>query len=430
VADAASNGHAVIIGGGIGGLLAAHAIAHRFERVTILERFSHLADSHSLSPPARRGVPQSRCIHLLMASGAAAFDQLVPGWKEELLAYGAAPFDACADSVIRFPAGRLPRTASGIIAYSCSRALFEKALRRRLPGTVRLQENQKVVELLSGPDGERVSGVHIISRAGDQIDLPADLIVDASGEGSTMSRWIARLPNRLGSQVKKSVVKSGRRYVSRWFDIQSADAPDWHCCSIAPGVGTGFRSAMMLRAEENRWAVVILAPAGEPLPSNDTNLAEFIARLGDRELQQAFGRAKPVSQVLRYGSTSNRMMHFESLTDWPQGLIAIGDSVCTLDPCFGLGMTLAARGAVLLRTCLDQQGASVSSLDFQKKLAKLNVEPWRLATGRELDRRPLADEARLCRLYNLAPSSSQVAHALLAVQHLLRPAEALEEVAV
>ena len=34
-------GHGVIIGGGIGGLLAAHALAHRFERVTILERFCY-----------------------------------------------------------------------------------------------------------------------------------------------------------------------------------------------------------------------------------------------------------------------------------------------------------------------------------------------------------------------------------------------------
>jgi hypothetical protein len=93
-------------------------------------------------------------------------------------------------------------------------------------------------------------------------------------------------------------------------------------------------------------------------------------------------------------------------------------------------MMLAARGAVLLRKCLDQQETSLSALDFQKKLAEQNVEPSRLATGRELDGRPLAGRARLCRLYDSAPSSPEVAHALLAVQHLLRPAETLREVAV
>jgi 2-polyprenyl-6-methoxyphenol hydroxylase-like FAD-dependent oxidoreductase len=422
VVDPSSNGHAVIIGGGIAGLLTGHAVARHFERVTILERFSHIADSNSRAPPTRRGVPQGRCIHLLMASGAAAFDELVPGWQTELLAHGSQPFDACADAATRFPGGQLPRTPSGITAYSCSRALFESAIRCRLPDRVHLEANQKVVRLLSGPRGTRVSGVQTVSRrTRNQRNLVADLVVDASGEGSAMSRWISCLPDRPRLQVKESIVESGARYVSRWFEMNPVDAPDWHCCSIAPGIGTALRSAMMLRAEENRWAVVLLAPAGDTLPCDDAGFAEFIADLGDRELQRAFGRAKPVSAVLRYGLTSNRMKHVELLSEWPHGLVALGDSVCTLDPYFGLGMTLAARGAVLLRKCLDRQGASLSAHNFQKSLAKLNAEPWRLATGRELDGRPLAGRARLCRLYDLAPSSPEAAHALLGVQHLLCP---------
>jgi 2-polyprenyl-6-methoxyphenol hydroxylase-like FAD-dependent oxidoreductase len=429
VADSCSNGHAVIIGGGIAGLLTAHAIAGHFERMTVLERFSHIAESSSRAPPTRRGIPQSRCIHLLMASGAAAFDELVPGWQQELLAHGSHPFDACADAVLRFPAGPLPRTSSGIIAYSCSRALFEKAIYRRLPDRVHLQENQKVVGLLFDPRDARVTGVQTVDRGvGDPTSLRADLVVDASGGGSVLFRWIAGLSSRLRSEVKKSVVDCGIRYVSRWFEMEPADMPDWHCCSIAPGIGTAFCSAMMLRAEENRWAIVLLAPVSETLPRDDTSFGKFIAEVGDRELQGAFSRAKPVSSILRYGPTSNCMKRFDLVAEWPQGLVAVGDSVCTLDPYFGLGMTLAARGAALLRKCLDRHGTSLSTLNFQKKLAKLNLEPWRLATGRELDGRPLADGARLYHLYDLAPSTPEAARALLGVAHLL-PSENLREVA-
>jgi 2-polyprenyl-6-methoxyphenol hydroxylase-like FAD-dependent oxidoreductase len=414
-------------------LLAAHALAGGFERVTVLECYSYPSESTSPAPSARRGAPQSRCIHLLMAAGAVAFDQLMPSWREEIVARGAGPFDACADAVWCLSAGRLPRTPSGITAYACSRALLEGVLRRGLAGkpTVQVREGQKVIGLLSRRQGERVTGVLTVDKHGaGETALLADLVVDASGAASKLTRWVARLPNGARLQAKKTVTGSCMQYVSRWFQIQSVDAPDWRCLSVAPAVGTARRSAMMLRAEENRWAVVLLAPAGETLPCDDTSFAEFIADLGDRELQQAFGRARPVSPILRYGPTSNRMKHFDSLTEWPQGLVAIGDSVCTLDPYFGLGMTLAARGAALLRKCLDQQGTSLSALDFQKKLAELNVEPWRLATGRELDGRPLAGRARLCRLYDSAPSSPEIAHALLAVQHLLRPAETLREVAV
>lgn len=432
--ESPTNSHCVIIGGGIAGLLAAHALTDQFERITILERFRYRPDSICSAPPVRRGVPQSRCIHLLMAAGAAAFDKLIPGWSEQLVALGAGPFDACADAVLRFPAGWLPRTRSGITTYACSRALFEKVLRAGLAGTatVHVREGQKVLGLLGSPRGNRVTGVYTVDRqAARETTLLADLVVDASGEGSTLPRWLSCFSNGGRSQVDKTVVESGTQYVSRWFNIKPEDAPNWHCLSIAPVAGAGLRSAMMVRAEQDRWSVVLLAPVGEPLPSDDTAFLDFIAGLGDGELREALARARPVSPILRYGATSNRMMHYERLTNWPSGLVAIGDSVCTLDPYFGLGMTAAARGAVLLRTHLYQFGDTVSAPAFQKELASLNAEPWRLATGRDPDGRLRArDREDLGRLYEAAASSPEVAHSLLAVQHLLLPAESLKELAL
>jgi 2-polyprenyl-6-methoxyphenol hydroxylase-like FAD-dependent oxidoreductase len=426
-----TNSHCLVIGGGISGLLAAHALAGRFERVTVLERFRYPTDSIWPAPPARRGVPQSRCIHLLMAAGAVAFDKLMPRWSEQLVALGAGPFDACADAALRFPAGWLHRTRSGITTYACSRALFEKTLRCGLAGTstVHVREDQKVLGLASTPRGDKVIGVHTIERdAVRETTHLANLVVDASGEGSALPRWLSRLPNSGRLKVDKTVVESGTQYVSRWFIIEPEDAPNWHCLCIAPVLAAGLRSAMMVRAEQDRWGVVLLAPIGEPLPSDDMAFLDFVAGLGNGELREALARARPVSPILRYGATSNRMMHYERLPAWPSGLVAIGDSVCTLDPYFGLGMTATARGAVLLQTHLGRYGDDVSALVFQKELASLNSEPWRLATDRDLHGRLLArDRTHLSRLYEAAPSSPEVAHALLAVQHLLRPAETLKE---
>ncbi len=414
-------------------MLAAHAIADCFERVTILERFGYPPDLASSAPAARRGVPQSRCLHLLMAAGAAAFDELMPGWREELVALGAHPFDASADAALRFSAGWLPRSPSGITTYACSRALLENVLRRGLAGKsrVHLREGQKVVGLLSSPRGERVIGVRMADRRGvGTSTLLADLVVDASGAFSTLPHWIARLSSGLGSQLNKTVVASGTQYVSRWFRIEPEVAPDWHCLSIAPAVSTALRSAMMLRAEGDRWGVVVLAPAGEPLPADDRAFLDFISCLGAGELRQALAGARPVSPIHRFGPTCNRMMHYDRLTDWPKGLVAIGDSVCTLDPYFGLGMTATARGVVLLRMFL-KSGREVSGFEIQKELASLNAEPWLVATGRDPDGRLLTrDRAHLGRLYEAAPSRPEIAHALLAVQHLLRPAESLQELAI
>jgi hypothetical protein len=211
--------------------------------------------------------------------------------------------------------------------------------------------------------------------------------------------------------------------------VESNAAPDWHCLAIAPTKEAGLRSAMMVRAENDRWGVVLLAPAGEPLPADDADFLDFVAGLGDGEMHDALAHATPVSPILRYGSTSNRMMHYERVAAWPSGLVAIGDSVCTLDPYFGLGMTAAARGVVLLRTHLDRRDSQMSAMEFQNELACLNAEPWQHATGCASDGQPLVgDTAHLGRLYDAAPSSPEVARALLAVQHLLRPAETLKEV--
>jgi 2-polyprenyl-6-methoxyphenol hydroxylase-like FAD-dependent oxidoreductase len=428
-------GHGVIIGGGISGLLFAHALAGRFNRITLLEYGRYPPDARSPAPLARRGVPQSRCPHLLMAAGAVAFHQLIPGWRDELVALGGSSFDASADAVMRICAGTLPRTFSGITAYASSRALLETVLRGRLAGkpNVHVQEDHKVVGLLCSSRSERVTGVRTFEphTEGDTT-LPADLVVDASGAASALPRWFAGLPNGGELRVKKTVVKSGMQYVSRWFYVEPKDAPSWHCLSVAPSITGGLRCAMMLRAEDNRWGVVLLGPAGGPLPRDDSAFQEFIVRLGDGELRAALARARPVSPIHCYGPTSNRMMHYHRLPRWPAGLAAVGDSVCTLDPYFGLGMTAAARGVVLLRTYLDQRsGGDICCGEFQKELAIINAGPWRLATNRDLEGRRLPrDNVDLRRLCAAAASSPEFAHALLAVQHLVRPAETLKELAV
>ncbi|WP_370123541.1 NAD(P)/FAD-dependent oxidoreductase [Bradyrhizobium sp. USDA 329] len=422
----------LIIGGGVAGLLAAHALADRFERVTIVER-DHYRDPNDLALVPRRGVPQSRCVHLLMAAGAAAFEQLIPGWSEQMGAHGAGPFDASAHSLLHLSTGRLPRSESGITAYGCSRALMESVLRRSLAKTttVQVREGQKVVGLLAHAVDRRVIGVRTTGRqAVGEVELLADLVVDASGAGSILPRWIESLLKSSGSRLETTVTNCRMQYASRWFTINPDNAPDWRCLSIAPTETSRGRAAMMLRAENDRWGVVLLSPTGPPLPAEDDTFLKFTSNLGDGELRAALAVARPLSPIHRYAPTPNRVTHFHLLPAWPEGLVAIGDAVCTVDPYFGLGMTLSARGAALLRNCLDQQGDAFSASDFQNKLAGLNLAPWRLATGRDYDGQSLSGRAPLpSSFYDKAPAHSETAHAVLAVQHLLRPAETLKEVA-
>src|SRR4051812_37373880 len=78
-----SRRHAIVIGAGMAGLLAARVLADTFERVTVFD-----ADSLPAGPLHRAGVPQSHQVHVLMPGGSAVLEDLFPGFKNELYSAG------------------------------------------------------------------------------------------------------------------------------------------------------------------------------------------------------------------------------------------------------------------------------------------------------------------------------------------------------
>lgn len=76
--------HAVVLGASVGGLLAARVLSDFYDRVTVVER-----DEPTDQPVARRGVPQSRQPHVLLARCGEIADELFPGLLDEMVAAGA-----------------------------------------------------------------------------------------------------------------------------------------------------------------------------------------------------------------------------------------------------------------------------------------------------------------------------------------------------
>ena len=218
------------------------------------------------------------------------------------------------------------------------------------------------------------------------------------------------------------------QYVSRWFHLEPEDAPEWRCLSIAAGQRGLHRSAMMLRAEGDRWGVVLVAPTGEPLPSDDTAFLDFTAGLADGELRDALVPRNRCPPIHHYGPTSNRIMHYDRLRTWPAGLVALGDAVCALDPYFGLGMTATARGALAPS---DVPGPSQRRADTWRGVPEgtgvaeyADHGNWPPAAHSDRTASLHCDATHLRRLYEAAPSRpGGRACPLLAVHHLLRPAE-------
>src|SRR4051794_31036432 len=119
-------GSTVIIGGSIAGLLAAAAVANVSEQVTILERDQDLTE-----PVSRRGAPQGRHTHGLLAGGREALESLLPGFTDDILRSGAVCGDLTGEIAWCIEGGYHRRRRSGLIGIGVSRPLLEAYVRSR-----------------------------------------------------------------------------------------------------------------------------------------------------------------------------------------------------------------------------------------------------------------------------------------------------------
>ena len=114
-------GHAIVIGASMGGLLAARALADHFDQVTIVER-----DALPQFCEPRKGVPQGRHTHGLLARGREVLEQLFPGLGQELVAEGAISGDVV-DGVLWFNHGSICITPRASLRACCSAARCSRA---------------------------------------------------------------------------------------------------------------------------------------------------------------------------------------------------------------------------------------------------------------------------------------------------------------
>jgi 2-polyprenyl-6-methoxyphenol hydroxylase-like FAD-dependent oxidoreductase len=119
--------HAVVLGASVGGLLAARALRDHFRRVTVIER-----DALPELGASRKGVPQDRHAHALLARGSALLEGFFPGFIADMALLGARRGDVLGDGNWVLDGQRLPRTESGMLGLLCGRALLEGYLRERL----------------------------------------------------------------------------------------------------------------------------------------------------------------------------------------------------------------------------------------------------------------------------------------------------------
>jgi 2-polyprenyl-6-methoxyphenol hydroxylase-like FAD-dependent oxidoreductase len=372
--------HAVVLGASMAGLLAARTLADFFDTVTVVER-DPLHDAGA----ARRGVPQGRHLHALLARGAQAIEEMFPGVLDELALDGAQYFDGQDMSRLYYDVGGhlMARTGSApsFTFYSTTRPFLEDHVRARLSGipNVTLLDEHYIVALISTPDGRRVAGVRVFSRrTGEPATLSADLVVDATGRGARTPTWLESLGY---DRPREERVVMQLTYASQLMRM-ATDAPRElaFLIGIVPGRPRG---AGLLHCENDTWLLTVMGIAGHEPPSDLAGMCDFVDDCAPAHLMAAVRGAEPIGEPVRHKTPCSRWRRYDEMRRFPDGLVVTGDAICSFNPIYGQGMTVAALEALALRDCLARGTDDLARRFFRAAAVPIR-QAWQLSTNPDL----------------------------------------------
>jgi 2-polyprenyl-6-methoxyphenol hydroxylase-like FAD-dependent oxidoreductase len=341
----------VIVGAGPAGLYTAIALARRGHDVVVIDRDPGPEGGRWWH---RRGVMQFHHPHFFRQQVVDVLQAEMPEVWHGLLAAGAQP--ATAPGQPGMPAG-----------LHCRRLTFERVLRSAAeaqPG-VRLRTGH--ADQVSGHRG-RATGVRVDRR---QVD--GNLVIDAGGRAGRLTRAL-RAPAEGGD--------CGISYVSRQYELLPG-APDGPINAPFGVMVTypGYLAAAFLHDNRIVSALIARASADRQLAALRTPAAFEAATQAIPALAAWTGprQSRPVTPVLPGGRLYNS--YRGQLNGAGQvaldGLICVGDTVCTTNPAAGRGVTTSLQQAQRLIGLLEEHMKDFTSCSLAfDHWCTHNIKPW------------------------------------------------------
>jgi 2-polyprenyl-6-methoxyphenol hydroxylase-like FAD-dependent oxidoreductase len=191
----------------------------------------------------------------------------------------------------------------------------------------------------------------------------------------------------------------------------------------------------MLAMEDRRWIVSIGGWLGDHAPTDPEGYLAFARSLSRRDIYDVIKDAEPLSDAVVYKYPSNLRRRYERLARFPGCYLVMGDALCSFNPIYGQGMSVAALEAVALQECM----ARASSFDnlwrpFIQKASRIIDTPWTIAAGSDFafpgvtGPKPAGTDAvnwYLDRVHRAAAQDRMVCRTFFDVANLLAPATAL-----
>lgn len=426
-----SGNHAIVIGGGIAGLVTAVALAGQFELVTLLER-----DEFVYAPAPRPGTPQLSVPHGLLAGGLRALNDLLPGFGQDLAAAGAARIRIGSDIRSEVPGfDPMPQRDFGWTGYTMSWPLLEHALRARVQklANVMLLDECRATELLLD-DGGSVVGVRCAVADGKVRTLRGELVIDASARHSLISPLLDALNI---PQPETTEISIDTSYTMMSFKC-GVRTGDWNLAMTFPDPRVSGNTGYLYRIEGGHWLALVTQQHASLSPGSPEDFMELTRQVRTSTIHDAIKDATPVDgKVSRFLFANSTWSHYERLAAFPEGLLPIGNTICRFDPLCGQGMTAAIKQALVLRDLLRKRADHALPLEGLAPAYFAAVAPL-IAGARSMASVPdlagassPADFAKSLgfagALMHLAARDPEIHRILTGVRHMVMPHAALRD---
>jgi 2-polyprenyl-6-methoxyphenol hydroxylase-like FAD-dependent oxidoreductase len=366
---------AIVMGGSMAGLAAARVLSDHFREVILVER-----DQFGALGEHRRGVPQGRHTHGLLAGGLRALEGFFPRIFEEARRAGGLGVDLTRDAYWCFEGGEYLRFASDLEGLLISRPLLEGIIRervRRIPN-VHFWDGCQVEGFVSSDDNRRITGIQIGSdvAAGP---LVADLVVDATGRGSRSPIWLEAIGYRPPTEDR---IEVNMAYATCHF-VRTPDHLNGASFASIPATPNNKRGGVIVAQEGNRWIVTLSARSGETVPTGLESFIEFSRKLPAPHIYGVISCADAIGEPHSARFPASVRRRYEHMNRFPEGFLVVGDAICSFNPVYGQGMTVAVLEAVELDKALRVRSRKLAR-SFFSRAAKIVDSPWRMAAGNDL----------------------------------------------
>jgi 2-polyprenyl-6-methoxyphenol hydroxylase-like FAD-dependent oxidoreductase len=325
-----------IIGAGPTGLFLGAALQRRGHAVTVVDRDGG-PEPDGTWP--RKGVMQFHHAHAFRGPVAGALHRELPEAYTRWLELGAEP--------VTEP------DSDDVAGIRSQRSTFERALRDVATGEPGLTLHRGHVRGVRHVDGVAI-GLDV-----DGMSVPAELVLDASGRSSPVTRDLGEREGFGGD--------CGLAYVDRLYGLRPGAEPGPMAGPLAwQGDFEGYMVLVFLH-ERGAFSTVIMRHGHDAelkLLRHDAAYDAACAAIPGLAAWTDPERAEPLGPVFPGGSLLNHYRG-QSRTDGRpllSGLVSVGDAVGTTTPNFGRGITLALMQAERLLADVDSHGGDLDAV--------------------------------------------------------------------